>query len=236
MRGPYRLEVLVEDRSGALITGSLIRQLLARHEAQGGGRWLPVLRPHRGLGAIPRHPESRPEPQLASLLGLLPAKLRAYQRLKGAERPQLLVLVCDSDEKDSRKFFHQLLHFCQKHSGDLPYVIGLAVEELEAWLLGDAAAIQAAYPEADLDQLQTYEQDSVCGTWEQLARVLLGDRAEELIALGYPAVGMYKAEWAQRISPALDLARNQSPSFWRFAKALEEHLGRVEEGDLGHGR
>lgn len=230
MARPYRLEVLVEDRSGALIAGALIRQLLAEHCAQGGAPWLPVLRPHRGLGAIPRRIEARPDSQRSSLLGLLPAKFRAYQSLEGPERPDLLVLVCDSDERDSRDFFYQLLHVCQKLSWDLPYVIGLAVEELEAWLLADLEAIRKAYPEADFDALKSYEQDSVCGTWEQLARVLMGARAEELIALGYPAVGMYKSEWAERISPQLDHRRNISPSFWRFARALDRQLWRLERG------
>ena len=43
-----------------------------------------------------------------------------------------------------------------------------AIEESEAWLLGDREALIAAYPDINLEILDTYVQDSQCGTWELL--------------------------------------------------------------------
>lgn len=42
-------------------------------------------------------------------------------------------------------------------------------EEIEAWLLGDRHALLSAYPHAKMHVLNTYVQDSICGTWEVLA-------------------------------------------------------------------
>ena len=45
----------------------------------------------------------------------------------------------------------------------------LAIEEGEAWLLGDIPAIKKAYPQARDAVLNGYGNDSICGTWELLA-------------------------------------------------------------------
>ena len=214
-----RIEALVEDRSGAVILEALVRKLLESLPGQSGS-WELKIRPHRGLGGLPKDLHQKPLPYLSSLLGLLPAKLRAYQRVLPPGGPDLVLLVCDSDQKDSETFFRELLGVCRRLAPDLPLLIGLAVEELESWMLADREAVLRAYPEADIAVLDRYQQDSICGTWEVLARAVLGVRAEGLILAGYPAVGMYKAEWAERISPYLDPERNLSPSFHRFRDAL----------------
>jgi iron-sulfur cluster repair protein YtfE (RIC family) len=60
---------------------------------------------------------------------------------------------------------------------------------MEAWMLGDEKAVLAAYPDANRAILRSYDQDSICGTWEVLARAIHGAKAEQIIRLGYPAVG-----------------------------------------------
>ena len=45
----------------------------------------------------------------------------------------------------------------------------LAIEEGEAWFLGDIPAIKQAYPKAKDTVLNRYVNDSICGTWELLA-------------------------------------------------------------------
>ena len=44
-----------------------------------------------------------------------------------------------------------------------------AIEEMEAWLLGDRQAILKEFPRAKVHVLDSYLQDSICGTWEVLA-------------------------------------------------------------------
>ena len=46
----------------------------------------------------------------------------------------------------------------------------IAIEEGEAWLLGDYQAVEAAYPSVDWNVLRGYRNDEICGTWERLAR------------------------------------------------------------------
>ena len=67
--------------------------------------------------------------------------------------------------------------------------------------------------------LDSYVQDSVCGTWEILCRAI-SENAEELIDIGYPAIGHYKALWTENISQYMSPQNNASPSFKTFKMAL----------------
>ncbi len=217
----YTIEALVEDRSGGLIIAGLLEKALLPFKDKNTVKsWQLSIRPHRGVGSLPRDLNKRPEPLTSNLLGLLPAKLRAYRKLEPGEGADVILVVLDSDEKDSRKLFNSIRFAARSIAPKKSVIIGLAVEELEAWLLGDREAILKAYPKANRKVLEAYEQDSICGTWEVLARSIMGDKAQELIETGYPAVGMYKAEWAAKIAPHLDPEANRSPSFKRFYKAL----------------
>lgn len=222
------LELLVEDRSGGLILASLVRSVLAAYPT--GGNWEFSLRPHRGAGGIQFNWREKPTPHASSLLKLLPAKMRAYAKVFDP-RTQILVVVMDSDTHPVADLVNPISNMSRMFAAPLPVVIGIAVEELESWVLADWKAIQQAYPEADRKIYDTYEQDSVCGTWEQLCRVVIpGAHAEQVIRLGYPAVGQYKHEWAQTIAPHLDASRNRSPSFRLFRKKLLQAMKDMEQG------
>lgn len=213
------IEILCEDKSGGMVLDHLMATILAQRPLQHTF----AVRPHRGKGYYPRDEWGQP-PRLANgLLDLLPAKLRAYTQT-GRPENLLLVIVLDADAELPDQIQADLERLVRKFGGGLPTVIGISVEEIEAWLLGDAQAIRQAYPDASLKRLSGYRQDSVCGTWEVLASVLLGHEAERLIRIGYPAVGQYKQEWAHRIAPCLVPDRNQSPSFQRFFRPLIRQL------------
>ena len=102
---------------------------------------------------------------------------------------------------------------------DIRSVVGISTEEIEAWVLGDKKAIIEAYPDSKKEVLDSYVQDSVCGTWEILCRAI-SENAEELIDIGYPAIGHYKALWTENISKYMMPQRNESPSFNTFKMAL----------------
>jgi hypothetical protein len=207
------LEVLVEDRSGGTVADALLQRLLV------AGVHTFAIRPHRGKGEFPRDPLGQPDRMSAGLLDLLPAKLRAYAAVLDPSS-NLVVVLMDSDEEDPATLRADLDRLCDRFAPGLPRVVALSTEEIEAWLLGDPEALLAAYPDADRKTLAEYRQDSVCGTWEHLARVLLREQAPALIRSGYPLVGIRKHEWADAISPQLDPARNRSPSFRRFSADL----------------
>ncbi|NJP40749.1 DUF4276 family protein [Oscillospiraceae bacterium HV4-5-C5C] len=224
LRPGRHIEVLVEDRSGGQIVSGLLQPALARRQAG----WTYSIRRHRGVGHLPKDWQARPGKLAAGLLQLLPAELKAYRRDLDHSDLALVLVVLDADNHDSQELFNTLKTLNRVVAPELPLVIGIAVEELEAWLLADRRALLEAYPDIDTTILDQYEQDSVCGTWEVLARAILGSRAEQLIKLGYPAVGQQKSEWAARIAPALDPQRVKSPSFRRFYQYLTSCLDQIE--------
>jgi hypothetical protein len=212
------LEVLVEDRSGGTIVEALLARLLPP------GRHTCAIRPHRGKGEFPRDPGGRPDRMAAGLLDLLPAKLRAYAAVLDPA-VNLVVVLMDSDAEDPAILRDSLVALCARSAPGMTVVVALSTEEIEAWLLGDPVALLAAYPDADRAALDVYRQDDVCGTWEWLARVLLGEAAQDLVREGYPLVGIRKREWSDAISPHLDPSRNRSPSFHHFSKDLLRATG-----------
>lgn len=217
------LEVLIEDRSGAAVMQVLLHTILAGRPAA----YTYAIRPHRGKGSYPQNPDRRPARFASGLMDLLPAKARAYAKSFYPEELLLIVLL-DSDEEAPDTVQARIQSILTRYADSLPTVIGLCVEEMESWLLGDENAVLAAYPDANRRLLRSYEQDSICGTWEVLARAILGAKAEQVIRLGYPVVGQYKQDWAKRIAPHLDPDHNQSPSFARFRHRLEKALDRDE--------
>ncbi len=217
-----RIEALIEDRSGAYIVEALLRDVIR----QSNCACELFMRPHRGVGHLPADWNQTPLAQRNSLLGLLPAKMRSYEALSGID---LLLVVFDSDTSDPEELQKQVWQLSHHYLQKLPLCLGIAVEELEAWLLGDPKAILQAYPQANRELLRAYRQDSICGTWEHLARVLMGSKAERLIHIGYPAVGAMKFEWAERIAPYLRAERNSSPSCRRFLKQVKAFLQQTKE-------
>lgn len=210
-----KIEVLTEDRSSAVMIENLIRKIIKirPHDC-------PIyVRPHRGRGDIPLNLSMRPEPNTASLLDLLPAKLRAYDKIY-AGTDMILIVLMDSDYHSPEFLSDQLKSLCEAYAPGVRSVIGLCVEETEAWLLGDTEAVMQAYPDADATILSDYIQDSVCGTWEVLCRAILKNYAERVIRVGYPAIGQYKNEWATRISDYMNPDSNLSPSFRKFRSSL----------------
>jgi len=217
------LEVLIEDRSGAAVMQVLLHTILAVRPVT----HTYAIRPHRGKGSYPQNPDRRPARFASGLMDLLPAKARAYAKSFYPEE-LLLIVILDSDEEAPDMVQSRIQSILSRYADPLPTVIGLCVEEMESWLLGDEQAVLAAYPDANRPILRSYEQDSICGTWEVLARAILGSKAEQVIRLGYPVVGQYKQDWARRIAPHLDPNRNQSPSFAHFRHRLEKALYREE--------
>ncbi|MCR5803983.1 MAG: DUF4276 family protein [Clostridia bacterium] len=210
-----RIEILTEDKSGSVVIEKLVRQICL---AEGIDADLYV-RPHRGCGSLPMDWSERPHKFASALLELLPAKCRAYNAaLKGTD--SVLIVVMDSDDHDPEELKKQLGLVCRKFAPDIKSVIGLCVEEVESWILGDRQAIEKAYPYYDKKALDEYKQDSVCGTWEALCKVVCPDTYERIIDIGYPAIGEYKARWSKAVSRYMLPENNISPSFKSFRKTF----------------
>lgn len=208
------IEILSEDKSGAVVVERSVERIC---DAEGSKVQVNV-RPHRGCGSLPKDQNAKPPKFASSLLDLLPAKLRAYNSVyKGKEL--ILIITMDTDNNDPEQLRKELYEAARTYAPDIRSVVGLSTEEVEAWMLGDREAVIDAYPDCNRKVLDSYEQDSVCGTWEVLCRAI-SENAEKLIDIGYPAIGHYKAQWAEEISKHMSPQRNVSPSFKTFRMAL----------------
>ena len=59
-----------------------------------------------------------------------------------------VIVVCDLDNKDFRSFLDELNAVADSCTEEPQVSFCLAIEEGEAWLLGDIPAITSAYPNA----------------------------------------------------------------------------------------
>ena len=164
--------------------------------------------PHQGKGKLPKKLTARPDPRNRALLHQLPAKLRAFAAAPDSRENGVLVLV-DADDDDCRDLADSLLKAAKAVAGQLRVVIRVAVEETEAFYLGDLRALKAAFPDANLALARKYVPDSICGTWELFGEVV-GDG------------GGNKVAWAEAMAPNLttDPKRSRSPSFRALCRAL----------------
>jgi len=97
-----------------------------------------------------------------------------------------------------------------------------AIEEGEAWFLGDLYAVKRVYPKAKDAVLDSYINDSICGTWEKLADAVYPGGSSTLSKNGWQVIGAEKSKWAEAITPHMNVANNKSPSFCYFIRKIQE--------------
>ena len=136
-----------------------------------------------------------------------------------------VILVCDLDDKCLKAFRQNLLGILNTCSPKPETRFCLAIEEGEAWFLGDLSAVRLAYPKAKNNVLLSYVNDSICGTWERLAEAVYPGGSHSLSKKGWQAVGIEKSKWAETITPRMDVTSNNSPSFRYFRDKLQELAG-----------
>ncbi|MBI3270934.1 MAG: hypothetical protein HYZ53_18170 [Planctomycetes bacterium] len=157
--------------------------------------------PHQGMGALPDDFEARPDPKRRGLLDLLPATLRAYADSAASRNDAVLVLV-DADDKKCEVLLSKLLALAESLSPRPNLVFRLAIEETEAFYLGDLRALRSAFPNADMSKANAYVPDSICDTAELFGQIV-GDG------------GMNKVWWAEEMGPRVTTkpSHSRSPSF-----------------------
>jgi len=208
------LEILVEGQSERTALEPILSKILGTYNSPHTWR----IHKHQGIGKLPVDIEATPNRADRSLLHNLPSRLRAYGKSLNDE--QVVLVLLDLDNHPSKSDFeNELKAVLAKCDPTLPCTFTFAVEELEAWYLGDQAALTKAYPNADLNILKQYVQDSQCGTWEVLADIIYPGGSKELKKLGVQKLEQ-KRIWARDIAPNMDVATNQSPSFKAFRTAV----------------
>jgi hypothetical protein len=212
-----RFEILVEGQTELTALSILMPKIIGEYEKP--HKW--KIHKHRGIGKIPDNPAEKPNKNDQSLLHNLASKLKAYG---DEEDPNLIVVVLvDLDDRNDCVAFKNelvtLLSYCDKKPRTL---FCIAIEELEAWYLGDLTAIKSAYPDAKLDVFDSYIQDAQIGTWEILAEAVYFGGCEELFAKGKRSrlVLEEKKNWTKNICRHMNIDTNQSLSFQYFRDNL----------------
>jgi hypothetical protein len=208
------IEFLVEDASGKLFLEAILPQIWP------GGEDRPSWRIHsyKGVGALPKDLQASADPAKRHLLNQLPRLLNGYGLTPGIDA---VVVVLDSDRRDCCEFLTELREV-ETNCASKPKItlFRLAIEEMEAWYLGDRDALLSAFPKAKTKVLDNYKQDSVCGTWEVLADAVHAGGAKALSKGGWVSVGQFKCNCARVVGPKMNVDDNDSPSFRKFRDGL----------------
>ncbi|VEN75486.1 conserved hypothetical protein [Candidatus Desulfarcum epimagneticum] len=216
-------EILVEDQSGKRGLDILVPKIL------GKGHTFNV-HPYKGLGHIPRNMKDAGEAARRMLLNNLPKLLRGYGKTFSgypSDYEAVVILVCDLDDRCLKAFRRELTGILDQCDPKPETRFCMAIEEGEAWLLGDMDAVKAAYPKAKKNVLDAYVNDSICGTWEKLADAVFPGGSSALSAGGFQAIGLEKSRWAEKITPHMNVACNESPSFCYFQSEIKKVKSKI---------
>ncbi len=211
-------EILVEDKSGEEMLNILLPMII-------GEQYSYKIHSYKGIGHIPKNLKSGVDANKRKLLNQLPRLLRGYGNTY-ANYPSnfqaVLVVICDLDNECLKTFRQELFSVLNASKPKPETRFCIAIEEGEAWLLGDIAAIKKAYLNTNDKFLNDYQNDTICGTWELLADAIYVGGAKKLKNQPWYVIGQIKCEWAKQITPHIDIDRNKSPSFCYFRDMIRE--------------
>ena len=210
-------EILVEDISGKTALEILIPKIISTQQHTF------KIHPYKGIGhKVPQNLKSTSDAKKRILLDLLPKIVQGWGKTL-SDSPDysfVLIVICDLDNRCLSTFRRELLDLVDKCTSKPKTQFCIAIEEGEAWYLGDLAAVKAAYPRAKEAVLKSYINDSICGTWEKLADAVYSGGSKKLSKLPWQEVGEEKSKWAEKIAPLMDVDNNLSPSFCYFRDKL----------------
>ena len=200
-----RLEILVEEPSMEAALLEVMPRIL-KNRAQ----WKPINMGSKG-----------------KLLKALPARLRAYRkRIENGEDLKIIVLI-DRDSDNCERLKRRLETIAREAGlttktavngqGDFQVVTRIAIEELEAWFMGDVDALKAAFTSMkSVNFPGNFRNPDNGGTWERLHRFL---KRHGIYRKSYP-----KIEAARKIAKHMEPGRNRSRSFQSFLQGVEACL------------
>lgn len=208
-------EILVEDLSGKELLDVLVPKII--NTTNNTYR----IKHYKGIGRLPKDLRTTPDPAKRILLEQLPRLLKGYGKSFTANEAVIVVLDCD--RRPCGAFKEELMGALAVCNPKPKAFFRIAVEEIEAWLLGDRAAVQRAYPHLNSGEYDTYTQDSIVGTWEKLADIAMPPKAAKALKkAAFYEIGKQKSEWARNIGAGMDIDANLSPSFNCFKQKLRE--------------
>ncbi len=213
------IEILIEDKSGSILVEQIMKKYVADKKD-----FMYRIHGFKGIGKIPSKANGISQIKSKRLLTDLPMYLKGMNSsLKNMPGKKAVFVILDSDDEDCEKLKCSLMQMYQRLQLSIQVFFCIAIEEMEAWLLGDKKALLAAYPMAKEQLLRKYIPDSIVGTWEYLADIVYkgGLQALRKDASSYYEIGMFKSECARKIGALLEIQRNISPSFHYFIRKLD---------------
>jgi len=212
-------EILVEDQSGKVALDILVPKIIGNNHTFD-------VKSYKGVGRIPKNMNAGVDASKRILLDNLPRLLAGYGK-SWQEYSAVVIVVCDLDDKCLISFRSELIELLNTCNPRPETRFCIAIEEGEAWFLGDIPAIKQAYPRAKDAVLNAYISDSIGRTWERLADAVYKGGSQQLSSLGWRVVGAEKSVWSEKIAPYMDLENNSSPSFNYFLGKLRELAAHV---------
>ncbi len=161
------------------------------------------------------------------LIKELPKRLRAYRRqIDSGEDLRIIVLV-DRDSDDCHALKRRLESIAREaglitkaatQGQSLFHVVTrIAIEELEAWYMGDIDALKAAFSSLKSVKFpRNFSNPDNGGTWERLHRFL---KRNGIYRNSFP-----KIDAARRIAKHMNPEKNLSRSFQAFRNGVEAFL------------
>lgn len=210
------IQFLIEDLSGQVLIQKVMEKL--------AGSFTYDCKPFKGIGGFKKK-EKVTDIKTNKLLTDLVIYLKGYDKAF-QNYDACIFVVLDNDTRNTAEFRRELEQKAEDLNMSTECVFCIAVEEMEAWLLGDEKALLQAYPDVKISKYRDYVQDSICGTWEFLADIVYkgGIKNFRKQCPTYREIGKYKAEWAERIGSYLDLEDNKSESFQYFIENLRRRI------------
>ena len=210
-------DFLIEDVSGERTLEILVPKILNDSHTY-------TIHSYKGVGHLPKNLKSSTlDPSTRVLLNHLPKLINGFGKRYqgyGENYSAILIIIIDLDSKNKIYFLDQLNQVLEACSSQPKVKFCFAIEEGEAWFLGDSSAIKKAYPSVKKHLLANYVPDSICGTWELLANAIYKGGVDALKKKGHHEVGKEKSSWAINITPYMDIKNNASPSFCDFRDLL----------------
>ena len=130
--------MLVEDKSGGTALEVILEKILGRNSSEHSWR----LHPYRGAGHIPKGLRGVTDVHRRIILDRLPSLLRGYGR--SLPKSSAVIVVVDLDRRDCVTFKQELVDILETCDPIPRALFRIAIEESEAWLLGDRNAVKTA--------------------------------------------------------------------------------------------
>jgi Domain of unknown function (DUF4276) len=216
-----RIEVLTEGSSDVATVKEVLKRKFGLAEEEHFR-----IHPHHGRGSLPANPLALPDQRNRTLLHQLPAKLRGYSHWLDSN--SIVLVLVDADDTPCDQLLRDLKIMYAALPKKPQVLFRIAIEETESWFLADTKAIKAAYPSARTASLRKIKPDTVVGAWERLAEALGHD------VKSIQNSGALKTQWAEKISPNLDLDHPKSPSLHKLIEGLSRYLAKVNPHPSKH--